>query len=82
MMPQQRQVLLERWHAIEREVAPAAEPWESEGEQDESDELHVEQSAQGAHALGGETREKIGAAPGQRRQDAQQNSHDGLGGLA
>jgi len=64
------------------EVAPAAEPWEREGEQDESDELHVEQGAQGAHALGGEAREEIGAAPGQRRQDAQQNSHDGLGGLA
>ena len=32
--------------------------------------------------MGGETREKIRTAPGESRQKAQQNSHDGLGGLA
>src|SRR6267378_3494548 len=64
------------------EMAPAAEPWEREGEQDEPDELHVQQSAQSAHALGAEAREEIGTAPGQRRKNAQQNSHGGLGGLA
>src|SRR5881396_98837 len=32
--------------------------------------------------MGGKTRNEIRAAPGQRRQQAQQNSHDGLVGLA
>ena len=52
-------------------MAPATEPRQSYGEQDESDELHVQHGAQRAHALGGEAREKIRAAPGQRREQAQ-----------
>ena len=63
-------------------MAPAAQPWKRDGEQDQSDELHVEHGAQSAHAMRGEARKKIGATPGQRRQEAQQNPHDVLGGLA
>ncbi len=63
------------------EMAPATEPRQRDREQDESDQLHVQHGAQSTHAVRGEAREKIRAAPRQRGQDAQENSHDGLGGL-
>jgi hypothetical protein len=63
-------------------MAPATEPGEKNGEQEEAGELHVEHGAKSADAVGSEAREKIRAAPGKSRQQAQQNSHDGLRGSA
>src|ERR1700722_6907768 len=63
-------------------MAPAAEPWEKNSEQDEAGELHVQHRSKSADAVGGEAREKIRTAPGESRQKAQQNSHVGLRGLA
>jgi hypothetical protein len=63
-------------------MAPAAEPREKNCEQEEAGELHVKHGSKSANAVGGETREKIGTAPGKCRQKAQQNSHVELGGLA
>ena len=63
-------------------MTPAAKPGEKNCEQDEAGELHVQHGSKSSDAVGGETREKIRAAPGESRQKAQQNSHVGLRGLA
>src|SRR6266404_4410614 len=65
-----------------REMSPSSEPRQKNREQDKSDALHVKHGAKRADAAGCKSREKIGAAPGERRQEAQQNSHYGLRGLA
>ena len=39
-----------------RKMAPPAQPWQRDGEQNKSDELHVQQRAQRAHAVRGEPR--------------------------
>src|SRR6266481_7609864 len=50
------------------EMAPAAEPGQKNCKQNETGELHVQHGAKSADAAGGETREKIRAAPGKSRQ--------------
>src|SRR5882762_8467845 len=65
-----------------REMPPTAESGKKKREQKKTRQLHVQHGTQSANAMRGKTRNKIRAAPGQRRQQAQQNSHDELGGLA
>src|SRR5258708_35163338 len=63
-------------------MPPTSENGKKKGEQKKTRQLHVQHGTESANAMRGETRNEIRAAPGQRRQQAQQNSHDELGGLA
>src|SRR5437016_610419 len=65
-----------------REMPPTTESGKKKGEQQKTRQLHVQHGTESANAMRGKTRNEIRAAPGQRRQQAQQNSHDKLGGLA
>src|SRR5260370_27911728 len=63
-------------------MPPAAESGKEKGEEKKPQQLHVQHGTESANAMRSKTRDEIRAAPGQRRQQAQQNSHDELGGLA
>src|SRR5438445_3807130 len=65
-----------------REMPPAAEKGQGNSQRYKPNQLHVKHGTECANTMRGKTCNEIRAAPRQRRQQAQQNSHDELGGLA
>src|SRR6266478_6953431 len=65
-----------------REMPPAAQNWQKNSQEEEPNQLHIKHRTESANAMRSKTRNEIRAAPSQRCQQAQQNSHDELGGLA
>jgi hypothetical protein len=63
-------------------MSPAAEPAHRNGQKQQSDELHVKHRAERPDAVCREARGKVGATPADRGKQAEQDSHDGSGGLA